>query len=179
MKLLAIDPGPRESGWVVYDTTAHKLIALGIDDNILIEETLMPGTAMEHLVIEMVASYGMVVGQSVFDTVFAIGFLCATFLGHHPGEHSYTRVYRKQSWYGPDEKNHDSVAMHLCKNNRAKDKNIRQALIDKFPSTGGGKCPQIGTKNQPGLLYGVKGHMWAALAVALTWAEQVKGARQC
>jgi hypothetical protein len=48
------------------------------------------------------------------------------------------------------------------------DKHVRQAILDRFPGTGGGKTPQIGTKKQPGPLYGVKGHMWAALAVALT-----------
>jgi len=65
--------------------------------------------------------------------------------------------------------------MHLCKNNRAKDANIRQALLDRFPATGGGKAPQIGTKKQPGPLYGVTSHLWSALAVAVTWADTQPG----
>jgi hypothetical protein len=41
---------------------------------------------------------------------------------------------------------------------RAKDANIRQALIDKLGA--------VGTKKAPGPLYGISGHLWAALAVA-------------
>ncbi len=60
------------------------------------------------------------------------------------------------------------VKLHLCGNARAKDTNIRQALIDRF---GGieGKSKAVGTKKAPGPLYGCKSHMWAALAVAVTW----------
>jgi hypothetical protein len=46
---------------------------------------------------------------------------------------------------------------------RAKDANIRQALIDKIG-------PQ-GTKAQPGPTYGIKSHSWAALAVAVYAAQ--------
>jgi hypothetical protein len=55
-------------------------------------------------------------------------------------------------------------------NQRAKDPNIRQALLDIFPGTGGGATPQIGTKAKPGPLYGVTSHAWSALAVAITVA---------
>ena len=33
-----------------------------------------------------------------------------------------------------------------------------RALIDRFPRLGGGKTPQIGTKAQPGPLYGLTSH---------------------
>ena len=55
------------------------------------------------------------------------------------------------------------VKLHLCKSNKAKDGNIRQALIDKLG-------PQ-GTKKYPGPTYGIKSHAWAALGVAVTAAE--------
>ena len=61
--------------------------------------------------------------------------------------------------------------MHLCGNNSAKDSNVRQALIDRFPRSGGGKTPQIGTKGDPGPLYGIKKDEWAALGVAITTLE--------
>jgi hypothetical protein len=61
------------------------------------------------------------------------------------------KVYRQQ------------VKLHLCGSPRAKDANIRQALLDKLG-------PQ-GTKKAPGPTYGVKSHAWAALAVAVTAAE--------
>ena len=75
------------------------------------------------------------------------------------------RVYRKQK------AECESVCMHLCKNNRAKDGNVRQAILDRYPATGGGKNPQVGTKKAPGPLYGVSGHAWQALAVAITAIE--------
>jgi hypothetical protein len=46
---------------------------------------------------------------------------------------------------------------------RAKDANIRQALIDRFGA--------VGTKKMPGPLFGVSSHYWAALAVAVYAAE--------
>ena len=66
------------------------------------------------------------------------------------------------------------VKMKLCHSMRAKDGNIRQAIIDRYPATGGGAIPQIGTKNQPGPLYGISKDLWSALAVAITYEESLK-----
>jgi hypothetical protein len=63
----------------------------------------------------------------------------------------------------------DPVKMHLCGNTRAKDGNIRQALLDRF---GPGKAIACGTKKQPGPLYGVSKDVWQALALAVTWSDQ-------
>ena len=59
--------------------------------------------------------------------------------------------------------------MYLCNSMRAKDSNIRQAILDRYPTTGGGKCPQVGTKKEPGPLYGVSKDVWAAIGVGLTY----------
>ena len=64
------------------------------------------------------------------------------------------------------------VKLHLCGSPRAKDSNIRQALIDRF---GPGKEKAIGLKKTPGPLYGVKSHVWAALAVAVTHLDGADG----
>jgi hypothetical protein len=58
------------------------------------------------------------------------------------------------------------VKMHLCNSMRAKDANIRTALIDKLGAPG--------TKKMQGPTYGVTSHAWAALAVAVTAHETVK-----
>ena len=64
------------------------------------------------------------------------------------------------------------VKLHLCGHARATDSNIKQAIVDRFgPSTE----KAIGRKATPGPLYGIKQHCWAALAVALTWADQHGG----
>jgi hypothetical protein len=57
------------------------------------------------------------------------------------------------------------VKLHLCHDSRAKDGNIRQAILDRF----GGKDQAIGRKAAPGPLYGIAGDVWAALALAIAW----------
>jgi len=62
--------------------------------------------------------------------------------------------------------------MHICGSARAKDQNIRQALIDRY----GGKETAIGKKQNPGPLYGIKADEWQALGLAITFLELVKEA---
>ena len=57
----------------------------------------------------------------------------------------------------------------LCGTARAKDPNVHQALIDMY---GGSMKAAKGTKKAPGPLYGVKSHIWSALAVAVAWAKE-------
>lgn len=105
-----------------------------------------------RLAVEMIASFGMPVGREVFETCVWIGRF-------------------KQAWHAPDAVElvyRKDVKMHLCGTTRAKDANVRQALLDMFPRTGGGKTPQVGTKGQPGPLFGVSSHAWPALGVAIT-----------
>ena len=56
------------------------------------------------------------------------------------------------------------VKLWLCHDSKAKDANIRQALIDRFGP--------VGTKNNPAPMFGMAGDMWAALAVAVTWWDK-------
>ena len=114
----------------------------------------------------MPACYGMAVGRTVFDTCRWVGRFQDRF--ESKSDILSHLVYRKAQ---NKEDGIEGVCMHICKNNRAKDSNVRQAIIDRYPATGGGKTPQIGTKAQPGPLYGVSADVWAALAVAITFAE--------
>jgi len=54
----------------------------------------------------------------------------------------------------------------LCGSVRAKDSNIRQALIDRVG-------PQ-GKKHSPGPTYGLAKHDWAALAIAIYVSDHLK-----
>ena len=150
MNLLCIDPGPIKSGFVLYDGEKVVQCSSEIDNETLLD-SVKRTIAAHHLAIEMVASYGMAVGKDVFETCVWIG----RFIQAFPGSH--TCVYRRD------------VKLALCDSMRAKDTNIRQAILDLFPATGGGKTPQIGTKKEPGPLYGVSKHAWAALAVGITY----------
>jgi hypothetical protein len=145
--ILAIDPGNKQSGFCWY--LNGRVIESGISDNeALLKSLIRERSANEPeftLAIEMIASYGMAVGKEVFETCVWIGrFMQAATVP--------TRlVYRKD------------VKLHLCNSMRAKDANIRTALIDKLGAPG--------TKKMQGPTYGVKSHAWAALAVAVTAAE--------
>jgi hypothetical protein len=149
MTILAIDPGPTESAFVLYD--GRKPIHHGIWKNKdLKAEICCREFRTNTLVIEGIACYGMAVGKETFDTCIWIGRFIEAFGFEH------AIVYR------PD------VKLHLCKSARAKDANVRQALIDKF---GPGKERAIGVKANQGPLYGIKSHCWSALAVAVTYCE--------
>jgi hypothetical protein len=151
MLTLAIDPGTEQSGWVLYDGT-HVCESGVLSNEELLISIMHDNHAGRKLAIEMIASYGMAVGREVFETCVWIGRF-------------------QQAWHDPDAVQlvyRRDVKLHLCGSPKAKDPNIRQALLDMFPRTGGGKTPQVGTKSQPGPLYGVSSHAWAALAVAVT-----------
>lgn len=149
MNVFAIDPGTTQSGWCIFrDGTVCDS---GVLDNVDMRERVRSAATWDprlQLAIEMVASYGMAVGKEVFRTVWWSGRFAEAWLdgsGRLPIE-----VYRQD------------VKLHLCGTPRAKDANIRQALIDLLG-------PQ-GTKKAPGPTYGVRSHAWAALAVAVTAA---------
>lgn len=154
MKLLAIDPGPKESAWVVYED--GRIVDFGKIPNdavLVLTRYGLVGTDC-HLAIEMVQSFGLAVGAEVFETVFWIGRMVEAW------GRPYTRIYRKD------------VKMHLCNSMRAKDANIRQALIDRF---GPGKDVAIGNKRCKGPLHGISKDVWSALAVAVTWSDKNVG----
>lgn len=154
--MLAIDPGTAQTAWCIFD--GSKVIECGIDPNSDVLERLR-AVSVEAVAIEMVASYGMPVGREVFETVLWIGRFC---------ESLESRGIKPRLVYRLD------VKMHLCRSAKAKDANIRQAIIDKFPATGGGKTPQVGTKKQPGPLFGVRADVWAALGVAIYAIEGIE-----
>jgi len=156
-KILAIDPGPEESAYVCY--SKGKLLDFGkIPNNDML--SIIDKSKAERLVIEMIASYGMPVGATVFETCVWIGIFIHNWGKRQPvSRKPASRIYRKD------------VKMHLCYTMKAKDSNIRQAIIDRYPAIGGGKMPQIGTKKEPGPLYGVSKDVWAAIGVAITYDE--------
>ncbi len=146
--LIGLDPGNVESAVVLWD--GKKIIAAQKEPNDNIMMWLLDQRPTP-LVIERVACYGMAVGESVFETVYWSGRFAQAY-----GVRYVERIPRMD------------VKMHLCHNSRAKDGNIRQALIDRFG--------EVGTKKAPGVLYGMAGDLWAALAVAVTaWDRRISG----
>jgi len=151
--ILAIDPGNIQSGYVSLnnDLTIRefgKVDNYDLLDNLHMDRFFREGDdedEEDYFAIEMIASYGMAVGATVFDTCVWIGrFIEACSINHK-------YIYRK------DEK------MNLCGTMRAKDTNIRQALIDRFGI--------VGKKKTPGFFYGFKADIWAAMAVGVTYYD--------
>lgn len=150
--ILAIDPGPTHSAFLLWDgAVRHK----GVLDNISFRNALVTpwetfGLVVDHFAIEMIACYGMPVGKEVFETCIQIGRIVEIFdwtIKSRPNGSKLTMVYRRD------------IKLHLCGSARAKDANIRQALIDRVG-------PQ-GKKASPGPTYGLARHDWAALAIAI------------
>ena len=155
MRLLAIDPGYEESALLLYDTDTRKPVHWVKTANQEALDIILasPVQVIDRLAVEMIASYGMAVGKEVFDTCVWIGRFIECW--EHACGGGWQQVFRRE------------VKTHLCADSRAKDANIRQALIDRY----GGKEQAIGEKASPGPLYGLTGDCWAALGVAVTCAE--------
>ena len=150
MDILAIDPGPTESAFVLWDGKRVQNKGKWENDELLGRlRTERPAL----LVIEQVASYGMPVGKDVFETVFWSGRFAERW------NQQWKRVPRKD------------VKMFLCGSMKAKDSNIRQALIDRFGKPGVKKAPnevygEDGSKEKK-----LKADEWQALALAVTAYE--------
>lgn len=154
MMLLSIDPGPTHSAWMVLDGGEPSVWGKDLNNEVLrwMRHEFKPFASCEHLAIERVESFGMAVGAEVFSTCEWTGrFIEAV----DSRGWNWTAVTRKE------------VKMHLCHSMRAKDTNIRAALIDKF----GGKDAAIGRKASKGPLYGISGDCWSCLAIGNVWFE--------
>jgi hypothetical protein len=154
---IGIDPGPVESAYVIIEPSPVKseiaVIEKGkIPNGVLIGRcNIWAGLNIRREAeyrcgIEMIASYGMPVGEDVFETCVIIGQLYENL------KPVITRRIKR-----------NEIKNHICHSSRANDSNIRQALIDRYGAPG--------TKKNPGITYGFAGDMWAALAVAVTTME--------
>lgn len=138
MRTLTIDPGTFQSAFMVWDDGMKDA---GIVDNQTLRERLKGDffKGVEIVGIEMVACFGMAVGKETFETVRWIGRF------EECSKAPVRLLYRKD------------VKIHICGTTKAKDANIRQALIDKYGAPG--------TKLRPGPTYGVTSHLWSCLAL--------------
>lgn len=152
MIVVGLDPGFRQSAYVTFDGT--KVLEHDIVDNDVMLtrlETAKDGVNAKELilVVEQISMGGMIAGAEIFETCFISG--------------RFVEMWSPRRW---DRVKRTSVKMHLCGQMRAKDANIRQALLDRFGPNA------VGVKASPGPLYKIRSHEWAALAVAVTYWDQ-------
>lgn len=165
MRILAIDPGNIESAYTIigFETYEPEQYYFGKVEN----EDLMRMIEViklydvDRAVIEKIASYGMPVGEEVFDTCIWTGrFMQALAERNIP-----TELVKRHE-----------VKINLCHDTRAKDANIIQALVDRF--TPGARNYGKGTKQAPGWFYGFKADIWQAYALGVTYIDRLKGGEQ-
>ena len=155
MMLIAIDPGNVESAFVRIDDQYKLYEHEKIRNEELVNRIYGYSRICDQVVIERIASYGMAVGRSVFETCEWIGRFTQMAVEHSLPVDYVFRI---------DEK------MALCRDACAGDANIRRALIDRFArhDLRTGK----GTKKNPDYFYGFAKDEWAAMAVAVTFLDR-------
>lgn len=199
MLILAIDPGPTTSGAVLFDAEERRVLKAEKEaNNEALRQMIRKGSA-DLVLCEWIENYGMVVGKDVFCTVRWIGRFEEAAIGHRnpftfDDKVLFDTVTRKQ------------VKIQLCNSMQAKDKNVRQAVIDLFGGDevalgrdpiGNGcdvceawpgspcvskagkamKSTHKGRAPKLGPLSVVSSHAWNALAVAVTWIELSKNCK--
>lgn len=175
MNVLAIDPGPLYSAFVEFD--GEQVTGYGHTPNDMVFEVLdLDPHSSRRLACEFIQNMGMAAGKELFETAFWVGRFVERWMRHPRG--GYKLVYRTE------------VKMHLCGSTKARDPNVRQALIDRYGGDSvaiGGKrcivckgkgwvgrgrptcdeCSGSGYETMPGPLANISGHCWQALAVAV------------
>lgn len=149
MLIMGVDPGPNQSACAIWNTLNQQIVNYGQYPNNefrTIVKNFNHNNCVDICVIEDMAFYGKVQNRESFETLKFIGRLQEIFLNNH------------SLVYFPD------IAYHFCNSRRGvKTSHINAVLTDRF----GGK----GTKKKPGLLWGIREHIWSALAVCIYWAD--------
>lgn len=155
--IAGIDPGPEESAVVLFDGGGIWRLWIGENEEVA-NELRHPYDNIQLVAIEDFAPYGQRIGHESIATIKWIGrFIeCAGTGGMNV--HAISR---------------STVKLHLCGVKSVGDPQVRDALIERY---GPGRKRAVGTKKAPGPLCGVTGHLWAALAVAVT-AYDTQGER--
>ena len=173
---LAIDPGPTQSAYVVLSdrSSSPHIYGFGIEPNDDVLD-ILAGHARHpvgiSLVIEQIASMGMAVGAETFETCVWTGRFMERYAATCGRE--AVRIPRVP------------IKVHLCGTAKAKDANVRQALIDRYggpaalrkakPAKMNRKGEIIAPAVEAGALAGISSHCWSALAVGVVYLDRVGG----
>lgn len=164
--LLAIDPGDVESAFCFMDMETYEPLYFAKEKNEdamehMVSYVVGSDTAnsnVTHVAIEMLSSYGMSVGKTVLFTAAWVGRFYQCLSEYVPYMHY---IYRQ------DEK------LCICGQMRAKDSNVRQALIDRFAKFDF-KQGKGSIKNHD-WFWGFKADIWQSYAVGVTFIDSYKG----
>lgn len=160
MRLLAIDPGPEETAFVIWDTETNKFcfspehqFRCGILENEFFLSLCADWYPLcDSIAIEMIQSYGMPVGKSTFQTALFVGRII---------EHIRMIRYTVNNIHEPKEVKLYGRPAIKGQIGGQNDTQIRQALRIRFGDA---------KRGEP--LEGVKKDVWAALALAVALSER-------
>lgn len=159
MRIIAIDPGNKQSAMVIIDADTLRPLEMHLmpNEDLQMYIKCLRCDETDRAAIEMLQSYGMPIGRDVLDTAVWIG--------------RFFETLKRKMYYEPDYVYRKDEKTHICQDSRAKDTNIRQALINRF-CTHDFKFGK-GTKDDPDWFTGFRKDMWAAYAVGLTYVETI------
>lgn len=143
MKILAVDPAPEESAWVMWDTETHDFYGARMGLDLVGDIVLWPflGPRVDICAIEFPQSYGVNAGLSLFLTAFEAGRVARSL-----EISTEIRLYGRPAVKGQIGGKNDSE--------------IRKSLMMRH-----------GEAKKGQKLYGVKKDIWAALALAVAIDE--------
>lgn len=177
MRIMAIDPGPTYSAYVIVGEDLRPRVFEKIENYKLLRYLDTPFDQLvikmighhsdappadkdvfDQLVIEMIGHYGtgMPAGKDVFDTCVWIG----RFWQAYDGPAEVPLIKRA------------TVKAHICGSAKATDGNVIQALIDRFAP--GVRNHGKGVKSEPGWFYGFYSDVWQAYALAVYYMDKQK-----
>jgi len=190
-RYIAIDPGNTQSG-VVYTNeplpgSQHVVTGENMPNDALREFlqsarlSAIRHELQDYLCVEYMVPRGMPTAAEEMDTMYELGRMVSAYYGTDSDER-VIKIPRHR------------VKSEICASPRAKDSNIRQALIDMYGgqdvAIGGKKCPKckgkrtVGKKQTPctectdgwrlppGPLHGITKHAWQALGVLVVAMKQ-------
>lgn len=167
MTLLAIDPGSEHSALVLYDPAEGRVLdAKKLDNLKALHDVRHLHSLAETLAIELTKPFAIRMAKG--GSMFPLELLWTTlWVGR------FAEAWEQASGRAARLVDRRDVKLHLLGRANGGDPDVRAALIDRF---GGTREKAIGKKAAPGPLYGVSGDMWAALGVAVVFAD--KAARE-
>ena len=167
--ILGIDPGPVTSGVVLYDPVQGKVVeawakmltekALRVTRfrRLLTDRGFVWELDRVHLAMETIVSYGARIGMETIANIELIGRI-------------------KEAWSREDANatylSRPDILGHLTGRRNAKEADCADRLKEMH-----GGLNAVGTKKNPGPLYGVTSHAWSALAVAVVASDLLRKAQ--
>lgn len=153
MITLAIDPGNVQSAFVFMNQDKKILMKGKVDNYHLLGLIEKNRKKIDYCVCEMIAQYGRGVGATTFHTCVWIGEFKRMFSDQPVKHKKFYFLFRK------------TYVSYICNDPRAKDGDIRTAMVDMYG--------EPGTKKHPGPTYGFTKDMWQSLAIATYFVEML------